>query len=121
MSEIKPDQLNRFRTVLQDRAGVLRGEVREVEQDRSEALQTARDNVEDQGDQAEDRREDEVRNAEEDRDEGELREIDAALSRIDDGLYGECIDCGIDIPLARLEARPAAVRCIECQQRLENA
>ena len=33
-----------------------------------------------------------------------LRLIDAALSRMDAGTYGACVDCGDDIPIERLEA-----------------
>lgn len=43
----------------------------------------------------------------------ELMLIDAALKRLDDGAYGECIDCGMDIPFERLEALPFALRCEE--------
>lgn len=50
----------------------------------------------------------------------ELREVEAALQRIDDGVYGECMDCGGDIPLERLQAWPTATRCTDCQQRHEN-
>lgn len=53
------------------------------------------------------------------RDTRELDDIEAALRRVDDGTYGECVECGIAIPRARLEANPAAVRCIACQERVE--
>ncbi len=43
-----------------------------------------------------------------------LAEIDAALSRIDDGTYGTCERCQADIAVARLEARPTARTCVEC-------
>jgi RNA polymerase-binding protein DksA len=49
----------------------------------------------------------------------ELTEVDAALQRIADGTYGDCIDCGEDIAPARLVAYPTAMRCIECQQTFE--
>ena len=44
----------------------------------------------------------------------ERAEIDAALTRLDEGRYGVCIDCGRAIPAARLEARPTALRCVDC-------
>lgn len=44
----------------------------------------------------------------------------AALRRLDDGSYGECIDCGEDIPEARLAAQPLASRCLACQARAEH-
>ncbi len=50
----------------------------------------------------------------------EIRAIDSALERMDQGVYGKCLDCGGDIPLARLEAYPTAERCTECQARREN-
>lgn len=45
----------------------------------------------------------------------ELRALEAALLRIGRGGYGICLDCEQPIPLARLEANPAAERCVACQ------
>ena len=42
-------------------------------------------------------------------------EVVAALARIEDNTYGRCTDCGGDIPEGRLEARPDAARCVNCQ------
>jgi DnaK suppressor protein len=53
------------------------------------------------------------------RETAELRQIDAALARIEAGSYGQCIDCGVDIPAARLHAAPEAARCIACQEKTE--
>jgi RNA polymerase-binding transcription factor DksA len=39
----------------------------------------------------------------------------AALARIQDNSYGRCVDCGRQIPEGRLEARPDAARCVDCQ------
>jgi RNA polymerase-binding transcription factor len=58
--------------------------------------------------------------AEVSRDLAEVRELDAARARIADGSYGVCADCGADIPLARLRAQPAALRCVACQERHEK-
>ncbi len=46
--------------------------------------------------------------------------IDAALKRLDAGVYGECMDCGVAIPLARLQATPQALRCVDCQEKHER-
>lgn len=54
------------------------------------------------------------------RETAELRLIDAALARIEAGTYGQCIDCGVEIPVARLHAAPEAPRCIACQEKAEN-
>ena len=44
----------------------------------------------------------------------QLAEIDAALTRIAQGTYGTCEQCGAHIPAERLEAQPAARRCVRC-------
>jgi len=49
-----------------------------------------------------------------------IRKIDEALSRIDDGTYGYCIETGEPIGVKRLEARPVATLCIEAQERRER-
>jgi len=49
-----------------------------------------------------------------------LVRIDDALSRLADGRYGSCDDCGSDIPEARLRAMPFAVRCLRCQESREH-
>ncbi len=56
-----------------------------------------------------------------DRESGELRTINAALQRMEEGVYGLCTDCGVEIPLARLQAAPEAARCISCQNKHEHA
>jgi DnaK suppressor protein len=39
----------------------------------------------------------------------------AALARVEDSSYGQCVDCGQQIPPGRLDARPDAARCVNCQ------
>jgi DnaK suppressor protein len=46
--------------------------------------------------------------------------IDAALSRIHDGSFGECLHCGQQIGLKRLNAIPWTRYCITCQELLEQ-
>jgi DnaK suppressor protein len=50
----------------------------------------------------------------------ELEEIEQALTRIESGAYGHCIDCGGWIGGARLSVMPAAIRCRKCQEALEK-
>ena len=45
----------------------------------------------------------------------------AALARIDAGTYGQCCECGDDLPEARLEGDPAAVFCAACLRARESA
>lgn len=51
----------------------------------------------------------------------ELREIEEALKRIDDGSYGVCESCKKAIVKVRLKAVPYARLCIECKQKEESA
>ncbi|GLI98468.1 TraR/DksA C4-type zinc finger protein [Sphingobium sp. BS19] len=47
---------------------------------------------------------------------GEAAQIKAALARLQAGTYGLCGVCGEPIASARLEALPAASRCIACAE-----
>jgi RNA polymerase-binding protein DksA len=49
-----------------------------------------------------------------------LADIDAALQRLDDGSFGRCTNCDKEIAPARLEARPWATLCIDCQRSREG-
>jgi len=53
--------------------------------------------------------------------EGELKDIEDALRRLDDGTYGICEECGKPIDEARLEAVPWARYCVVDQARIERA
>jgi DnaK suppressor protein len=44
-----------------------------------------------------------------------LKKINEALDLLDDGEYGYCESCGVEIGLRRLEARPTATLCIDCK------
>lgn len=44
----------------------------------------------------------------------EAQQVRIALTRIDNGTYGTCANCGDAIPLERLKAQPMAARCIKC-------
>lgn len=45
-----------------------------------------------------------------------LKKIDAALQRISNGEYGECLECGDEIGERRLEIRPTTALCVHCQE-----
>jgi len=50
----------------------------------------------------------------------QLQMLRHALAKFDDGSYGLCEECGGDIGVSRLQARPEARLCISCQTRLER-
>lgn len=60
-----------------------------------------------------------VASAEVERDLAELREVQAALQRLDEGSWGRCADCEEPIDPRRLAVQPAALRCAACQARRE--
>jgi len=49
-----------------------------------------------------------------------LNMVDEALSRIRDGSFGECINCGKEIGPKRLDAVPWTRYCIQCQEKVEQ-
>jgi DnaK suppressor protein len=46
--------------------------------------------------------------------------VERALSRLQEGSFGQCIACGRDINPKRLDAVPWTRHCIECQEKLEQ-
>lgn len=50
----------------------------------------------------------------------ELRAVEAALERIEQGKYGICDSCGLPIGIDRLRAQPSALLCIGCQTEAER-
>ena len=50
-----------------------------------------------------------------------LNKINEALSRLEEGTYGHCFECGDEIAEARLRALPFAVRCKDCEEAREMA
>lgn len=49
-----------------------------------------------------------------------IRKIQSALQRIEDGSYGICEECGEDIGVPRLKARPVTRLCINCKAKQEE-
>lgn len=116
MSTITKTHLQSLKALLQQREQQLQQELAHA---RSEQVQSAQDTEdlprEPDANQTRDSADREVRHAEQMRDQQELKDVRAALQRMEDGSYGECMDCGKMIALARLQAFPSAKRCIACQ------
>jgi DnaK suppressor protein len=49
-----------------------------------------------------------------------LKKIEEALEHIDNNTFGICDDCGLEIDIKRLEARPVTTMCIECKMHQEE-
>lgn len=54
------------------------------------------------------------------RDERLLKKIDKVLELMDNGEYGFCEECGEEIGVARLRARPVTTLCISCKEAQEK-
>jgi DnaK suppressor protein len=110
------EQLEHFRTILQSWKQDLMLEVdRTVSHMKDEAA-----NFPDPNDRATQEEEFSLELRTRDRERKLIRKIDEALSRIDDGSYGYCLETGEHIGVKRLEARPVATLSIEAQERRER-
>ena len=115
------EQSSELRRTLEQRRGELVREIREdLARVRGDSFREVAGPAADPGDESVFDLITDLNQAEARRDVGELRAIEAARGRFDEGHYGECIDCSQDIGYARLKASPAALRCIVCQTRYEK-
>ena len=106
---------------MRDRYAVLREELRAgLAASDNEAYRKLAGEVADSGEESLANLLVDVRLAEIDRDQEEINDIDAAMTRMHSGVYGICIDCGTAVPFARLQAYPTAKRCEPCQRRHER-
>ena len=108
---------------LRDRLDCLRSELRAgIDATQLAALpreELAPKEVTDRKDEAQQSATHGIRAAEAQRDLDELAQVEAALDRLNSGVYGDCADCGEPIPLERLRVQPAALRCTACQTAFE--
>jgi RNA polymerase-binding transcription factor DksA len=70
--------------------------------------------------QASERENDEVLESLGNSSEQELAMIKLALRRIDSGDYFHCVECGEDIPVARLDLLPFTPYCVNCAEKIED-
>lgn len=119
---LSPTQLTTLREVLDQRQGLLLGEVRAaLEHNENQQYIELIDRVPaDIGDQSVGDMLADLNLAIIDRHVEEIRTIDAARTRLHQGGYGTCIDCGQELEFARLCAFPTALRCVPCQEQHER-
>jgi len=88
----------------------------DVERARQETYGALAGPVTDSGDQATADLLTDLGQAEISRDLREVKDLEAALARIDQGTFGKCIECGAEISFKRLAVHPVAARCAACQR-----
>ena len=102
-------ELNKYRNILETKQAELEHVIRNREAITIEKSPDALDEVQHAAE-----RELAIRNL--DRESQLLRNVRAALRRIDEGSYGVCLHCEEDISPKRLNAVPWAPFCIQCQE-----
>ena len=102
-------ELNKFKEVLETKQAELAQVLRNREGIAIEKSPDALDEVQNAAE-----RELAIRNL--DRESNLLRNVRAALARIDEGTFGVCLHCEEDISIKRLNAVPWAPYCIQCQE-----
>jgi DnaK suppressor protein len=108
----------RFRKSLQARHRELQSSVGKTQQN----LRTAQtDYGKDEGDRANTSLSREIDLAQKSRDRALLASVDAALKRISEGTFGDCLNCGQEINSKRLEAIPWVRYCITCQELIDGS
>jgi len=112
---MNPRQLDHFRIILQSWKRELMEEV-----DRTvHHMQDESANLPDPNDRATQEEEFSLELRTRDRERKLIKKIDQTLGRIDKEDYGYCDDCGVEIGIRRLEARPTATLCIDCKNLAE--
>jgi DnaK suppressor protein len=113
--------IDRVKKRLTARREELRRDIRrELEKYDDESYTKLAERVADTGDQAWSDLLSDVNLAEITRDVNEVRGIEAAFERLAEGNYGICMTCGERIDPQRLEVKPSAVRCLDCQRAFET-
>jgi DnaK suppressor protein len=102
-------ELNKFKEILENKQAELTHVLRNREGIAIEKSPDALDEVQNAAE-----RELAIRNL--DRESNMLRNVRAALHRIDEGTFGVCAHCEEDISIKRLNAVPWAAYCIQCQE-----
>ncbi|MBS1188864.1 MAG: conjugal transfer protein TraR [Rhodocyclaceae bacterium] len=120
MTHLSKDQIEQLRQLLEQRRNDLRGEIMEVLARTEEFPYGELAGIPDLGDASVADLLIDLDNAMVHRDVQEIREIEATLERMDQGVYATCIECGLPIDFERLQAFPEAKRCWPCQGTYEK-
>jgi DnaK suppressor protein len=108
---MNPQQLAHFRNILQTWKKELMEEVDHT----VHHMQDEAANFPDPADRASQEEEFSLELRTRDRERKLIKKIESTLERIDQGEYGFCDACGIEIGIRRLEARPTASLCVDCK------
>ena len=121
MAKLTDDQLAQLKAALQQRYLELREEIRtELEHSGNQHYADLAGSVADPGDASVADMLVDLNANLVDRQVNEIREVEAALKRLAELNFGDCIECGCEIGFERLMAYPTAQRCVRCQELREK-
>ncbi|NLF31025.1 MAG: hypothetical protein GX591_09085 [Planctomycetes bacterium] len=118
-TELAPGDLEELRERLIEKRRELLGHITDISSAVSRSMEGSRDNSE-LPEQAIDTEHIELNAGLYSSQRAELREVEEALARIEDGTYGICLATGKPISISRLRARPWAKYCIDYARQLER-
>lgn len=119
MADLTDKQLAQLKQMLDGREQTLRAELHREVDEKDEFLEVATE-APDPGDSSFANLAVDLGNAAVTRDLTELRAIEAARARMENGVYGDCVSCETEIPFERLKVQPTAERCAPCQEVYEK-
>ena len=119
-SHLNQAQLQNIEQRLSEREKELQARVRAAKEAAADRPGAQGTQVEDMAEEGEQRFRTGIEHVELIRDQEELAEIAGARTRLADGRYGECVDCGQEISFERLAAQPTAKRCVVDQEAWEK-
>lgn len=119
MSNLTTAQLAELKHLLDERAVALRAELQHEVNDKDDYYEVASE-APDPGDSSFANLSVDLDNASITRDITELRAVETARIRMENGTYGDCVSCETEIPYERLKVQPTADRCAPCQQTYEK-
>ena len=112
------EQMRRIETALHDSRSEWERRLGAIRSDRRHETTPLDRDLDDQAIQREN---DETLDALDARGHEAIAAIEAALTRLADGSFGLCVQCGETIPFERLESQPTAIRCLPCQAARDDA
>ncbi|MGE5650240.1 TraR/DksA family transcriptional regulator [Noviherbaspirillum sp. UKPF54] len=119
MAYLSDEQLAHLKQLLDEREQVLRADLLREVNEKDEYMEVATE-IPDPGDSSFANLAVDLGNAAVTRDLTELRAVEAARRRMENGVYGVCVSCESEIPYERLKVQPTAERCAPCQEHYEK-
>jgi len=119
MADLSKEQLAHLKQLLDRREQELREDLQREVSEKDEFMEVATE-APDPGDSSFANLAVDLGNAAVTRDLTELRAVEAARKRMENGVYGDCVRCETEIPYERLKVQPTAERCAPCQEAYEK-